>query len=255
VYFAAYCFPHASASPLLVRPVYRSCSHRLLRGRVPFGAERYPRSNPNHFSTGCISAHYTGGSDKFKQLLHSARRYGPSSFSVFPQRGSDNGSLSRAFRAGILRGMKNALSSFCCLSAALNALVLWQGCGRNPSDMDDACPTVGAADGVATVSYVNDVVPLLIATKCLTTACHGGVVPSSRYDLRTYASSFMLGDDARRIGVCEIVPGDPERSFLIEKLRSADPRVGLQMPLEREPLTEAQIAVIEAWIREGAQDN
>ncbi len=150
--------------------------------------------------------------------------------------------------------MKNVFASFFRASAALGVLVLLHGCGPSPSD-GDSCPTGGTADGVATVSYVNDVVPLLIETKCLTTACHGGVVPSSRFDLRTYASSFIAGDDARRIGVCEIVPGDPERSFLIEKLRSMDPRVGLQMPLERDPLTEEEITIIETWIREGAQDN
>jgi len=73
--------------------------------------------------------------------------------------------------------------------------------------------------------------------------------------LRTYSASFTAGDDAERIGACEIVPGDPENSFLFEKLQSADPRVGLQMPLEGDPLTNEELALIETWIREGAQNN
>lgn len=107
----------------------------------------------------------------------------------------------------------------------------------------------------ATVSYANDILPLFTAAGCLSSACHGGTFPSSRYDLRTYSATFVSGDDADRIGVCEIVPGDPESSFLFEKLQSSDPRVGLQMPLEREPLSAEEIALIETWIREGAQDN
>lgn len=159
-------------------------------------------------------------------------------------------------RIGIsyLARMKTVFLSRAFLAGVLFAFLGAQGCNPSPPG-DGECPTEGTVGGAATVSYASDVVPLLIETKCLTTACHGGIVPSSRFDLRTYASSFVAGDDAQRIGVCEIVPGDPERSFIIEKLRSEDPRVGLQMPLEREPLTEAQIAIIETWIREGAQNN
>jgi hypothetical protein len=90
---------------------------------------------------------------------------------------------------------------------------------------------------------------------CLSSACHGGTFPSSRYDLRTYASSFIPGDLARRIGACAILPGDPDHSFMVEKLRSDDPRAGLRMPLEHDPLTEAEIQLIETWILEGAADN
>jgi len=94
-----------------------------------------------------------------------------------------------------------------------------------------------------------------MTTGCLNSTCHGGTFPASQYDMRTYAALFVAGDDADRIGACEIVPGDAASSFLIEKLRSSNPRVGLQMPLEREPLTEEEIVLIETWIDEGAQDN
>lgn len=65
----------------------------------------------------------------------------------------------------------------------------------------------------------------------------------------------MAGDEANQLNVCVISRGNPDESFLIEKLRSENPRLGLQMPLEREVLTEEEIALIETWIEEGAQDN
>jgi hypothetical protein len=47
-----------------------------------------------------------------------------------------------------------------------------------------------------------------------------------------------------------VVPGDPEASFLVDKLRNRD--VSTQMPLGAEPLAEEEIALIEAWISDGA---
>ena len=51
-----------------------------------------------------------------------------------------------------------------------------------------------------------------------------------------------------------IEPGDPDSSFLLEKVR-ATPRFGRQMPLWHDPVTEDELATIERWIAEGALDN
>ncbi len=134
-------------------------------------------------------------------------------------------------------------------------LVLLPACDSGTGGGSEVSCSPKASNTIATVSCSNDIVPMFQAAGCLTSACHGGEFPSSSYDLRTYESWFVSGADARRIGACEIVPGDPENSFLLEKLRSDNPRVGLQMPLERDPLTEEEIALVETWIREGAQDN
>lgn len=149
--------------------------------------------------------------------------------------------------------MKRVFIRSAVVLSTVTSCIILQACTGGP--IGNECPTSGTAGNASTVSYANDIVPLFIETNCLSTACHGGIVPSSRFDLRTYESTFIAGDDARQIGACEITPGDPDNSFLMEKLRSADPRVGLQMPLEREPLTAAQLAIIETWIREGAQNN
>lgn len=137
----------------------------------------------------------------------------------------------------------------------LAVIMLLPGCSGVPPVQSDSCSTT-SSDGPATVSYTADIIPLFTAGGCLSSACHSGPFPSSGYDLRTHATGFQSGDVARRISMCAIVPGDPENSFLIEKLRSDDPvGGGYRMPMEREPLTEEEITMIETWIREGAQNN
>lgn len=143
-------------------------------------------------------------------------------------------------------------TSFTALSLLIGAALL-AGCPSGAPSADSCAPV--SMIGPTTVSYANQIVPLFMSAGCLSSACHGGTFPASGFDLRSYATSFVMGDNARRINACEISPGHPENSFLIEKLRSSDPRQGLQMPLDGELLTEAQISLIETWINEGAQDN
>jgi len=125
---------------------------------------------------------------------------------------------------------------------------------ENAND-DGACPT-GTVGGETTVSYQADVFPLLQTAGCMTSGCHGGLFPSSLYDLTTYERTFGPGEQAQMLGVCNVVPGDPDASFLIEKLVDDTPRGGGdRMPLLRTPLPDADIELIRTWTREGAQDN
>ena len=51
-------------------------------------------------------------------------------------------------------------------------------------------------------------------------------------------------------------PGDPERSYLILKLRGDPTIAGARMPFDGPPyLTSEQIEGIAAWIRAGAPNN
>jgi hypothetical protein len=53
-----------------------------------------------------------------------------------------------------------------------------------------------------------------------------------------------------------VVPGDPEGSFLVAKLRGhLETADGDPMPLRNPPLPEEVIQAIEQWIAEGAQNN
>ncbi|MBK8271291.1 MAG: hypothetical protein IPK83_24415 [Planctomycetes bacterium] len=124
----------------------------------------------------------------------------------------------------------------------------------NSNAVDPRCPPPPIDLTGTTISYVNDVRPILQANGCLSGGCHGGTFPSNGYSLRDYNPSFGPGDDAEALGICAIVPGDAGASFMIEKLRD-NPRQGARMPLLREALSETEIGIIETWINEGAQNN
>ena len=49
-----------------------------------------------------------------------------------------------------------------------------------------------------------------------------------------------------------IVPGNPERSFLFEKLKSRAPSLGEQMPQARPPLDAFALELVRRWIADGA---
>lgn len=100
-----------------------------------------------------------------------------------------------------------------------------------------ATPTPG-------VSFLLDVQPVFNA-RCISLFCHatGGLSPMSLEPGRSYTSIKPL-----------IVPGRSLDSFLYQRLTTSS--VGLpQMPLNRTPLSAADLGLIKNWIDNGALDN
>ncbi len=92
--------------------------------------------------------------------------------------------------------------------------------------------TAHGADAVLT--FEKDVRPIL-KTHC--THCHGEEEkPKGKLDLRL-----------RRFMDKVVVAGDPAKSKLVEMIRSGE------MPEKGKPLAEAELAVIEKWIAQGAK--
>ena len=95
--------------------------------------------------------------------------------------------------------------------------------------------------GLATVSFRDDVSPLLRKDCGL---CHGGRVG-------LYVDSYdtlMAGSSRGKV----IAPGDPAKSTLLQRITGV---VQPRMPLNRPPMSEKEMAVIETWILEGAANN
>jgi hypothetical protein len=80
--------------------------------------------------------------------------------------------------------------------------------------------------------------------------CHNGQfepnmsTPSLFYEYVVRRPALEKPDHLR------VVPGDPDTSFLVDKLRNRD--VSTQMPLGAEPLAPEELAMMEDWIRNGA---
>lgn len=105
-------------------------------------------------------------------------------------------------------------------------------------------PQAEASAETATVSFLNDVAPILVG-RCV--GCHNAEKAESDYNMATFAAltkGGMVGEGFT------VVPGEPGESYFVELLHpEADPRMPYK---EDEPLPAEQITLIERWITEGA---
>lgn len=125
-------------------------------------------------------------------------------------------------------------------------------CGSGSSCEDSVC----VCEPEAAASFSRDVLPILGAS-CGGSDCHTGGEPLSELDLspaRAYAE--LVG--AAAVG-CEegtlVVPGNPDQSYLIDKLTGGELCRGKRMPLFADPLPDAAIAQFVGWICAGALDD
>ncbi|MEQ1859984.1 MAG: DUF1553 domain-containing protein [Chthoniobacteraceae bacterium] len=106
----------------------------------------------------------------------------------------------------------------------------------------EAALALNAAPSGDSGAFRKDILPIL-QDNCF--RCHGeknkgGLKLNSR-------EAALRGGDSE---IPSIVPGKPDASELLVRLRTADE--DLVMPPSGEPLSKAQIATLEAWIRDGA---
>ena len=170
-------------------------------------------------------------------------------------------------------GVWNPIRRLLGLGGALSLVVLlWaSGCGvsQNPNDsIIDSAPggdpdPPGAAlrcipqvgDGTSSVSYSQDILPMLAQGGCLSSGCHGGNNVSSGYTLDTYEGLFGPGEQAGILNMCNVVAGDPEACYLLHKLNEALPLIGVRMPNTGLWLSDEHYQLLQTWIIDGAPNN
>ncbi len=108
-----------------------------------------------------------------------------------------------------------------------------------------ACAIEGTAaaepDG-SKIDFNRDIKPIL-AAHCY--RCHGPDEASRQAELR-------LDDRQQAVAKSAIVPQHPDRSLMVERIHSSDPDTVMPPPEHKRPLNNAQKALLEAWIRMGA---
>ncbi len=104
--------------------------------------------------------------------------------------------------------------------------------------------TVGAVALAAPVDFTHDVQPIL-ARRCY--QCHAG----DKVEGDLHLDSREGGIKGGKSGRAAIVPGSPGASELVRLIKGADPR--RTMPPKNGALEPQQIAVLEAWIAQGAK--
>ncbi len=95
----------------------------------------------------------------------------------------------------------------------------------------------------AEIDFDEDILPLL-EDYCMD--CHGP--DKQKSDFRTDRRVALL--KGGNSGLPALVPGHPEKSFLLELIKSKDPEE--RMPPKGDPMFDDEIALIEEWIKEGA---
>jgi WD40 repeat protein len=98
------------------------------------------------------------------------------------------------------------------------------------------------------VSYYRDVRRIL-QQRCQ--GCHQPAKPLGGYVMTEYASLLKAGDH----GKPGVVPGQPDKSLVVEQITSKDGGKTAVMPKNNDPIPAAEVATITKWIAEGAKDD
>lgn len=132
------------------------------------------------------------------------------------------------------------------------AAALAAGCAGEGVPTDGGGPQVPAASFGQVQREVFD-------RSCTSAACHNSSTRAGGLSLATGESyDALVGIEpdnavARTGGHLRVAPSESERSFLLRKLRAdLQPGEGDPMPLGAAQLSEETIAMIEAWIEDGA---
>lgn len=93
------------------------------------------------------------------------------------------------------------------------------------------------------ISFTKDVYPIL---KAHCTGCHHPGKAKGQLDLSTFAALKKGGKKA-----AGFIAGDPAGSLLVKMIKGPEP----EMPEDADPLKPEQVAIIEAWVKQGAIDD
>lgn len=132
-------------------------------------------------------------------------------------------------------------------------LLFAAGCGTVKS------PTEPLSDpGTGTALAFSRIQAQIFTPTCAKAGCHASSSAEAGLVLEAgQAYGNLVGrPSSQRSDLARVQPGDPERSYLILKLRGDPSITGLRMPQDGPPfLTSEQIDGIAAWIRAGAPNN
>lgn len=137
------------------------------------------------------------------------------------------------------------------LFGALSFAIGAGACASSP-----AAPT-SAASGASTAPTLTQIQTQIFDPGC--SSCHTDVgrTPSSGLNLKAgSAFSNLVGVSSVGLaGAVRVIAGNPNSSYLVQKLEGAANIAGVQMPRVGAPLTAAQIKMIRDWITAGALNN
>lgn len=138
------------------------------------------------------------------------------------------------------------------LAVALAVPLLFFACGTVKSPSEPPAPEPPSAAYTFTRIQTEIFSPI-----CAQAGCHDSATASGGQVLEAgVAYSNIVGVRSTEVSTLNrIEPGDPERSYMVKKLRGDADIVGARMPLVGGPLSQSQIDGIIGWVRAGAPNN
>ncbi len=130
----------------------------------------------------------------------------------------------------------------------LVAALLWAGCGG-----DDSTMGTDESEGRRTEATLAEV-SQVFAVSCALSGCHSGGEPQAGLSLEGDFAARIVGvASGQRPDLKLVDPGNPNKSYLLIKVRGDDEIVSQQMP-PGNPLPAEQVEIIRAWIASGAKE-
>jgi hypothetical protein len=139
-------------------------------------------------------------------------------------------------------------------AAALALSVCLAACGTVKSPTEPVDPGPGGPGAAFSFSRIQ---AEIFSQSCAKSDCHDAATAQNGLILeagRSYA--LLVNHPALGSSLLRVAPGDPERSYLIKKLRGDPDITGARMPFDGPPyLTPEQIEGIAGWILRGAPND
>lgn len=116
-----------------------------------------------------------------------------------------------------------------------------------------------APAAVAPAEPTFELVASRVLSTCTTRSCHGGVgrkgdlVLTGDQAYQNLVNVPASNEAAKAAGKLRVVPGQPDASFLMQKLTAPAPGEGERMPLVGGVLPAEDLALVRAWIEAGAK--
>lgn len=124
-------------------------------------------------------------------------------------------------------------------------------CGSRPPGDGDA---VGAPEEGGEAIEAFEPVAALFESTCATAACHAAARGAGQLVLSPDVArdNLVHAPSSQQDGATLVVPGDPDGSYLMAKLRGDEGIRGARMPIGRSPLADEEMAIIADWIAASA---
>ncbi len=149
----------------------------------------------------------------------------------------------------MLHNKIQTITVYCALAALVSLANLLSGCsGSRGTTGNSIEPTLSSIQ------------TNIFNKSCATSGCHdagtkrGGLAldPVSAYGGLINAEPH--NPSAKAAGMQRVVPGDPDKSYLLSKLVAPGSGQGKLMPIGASPLSDEEIEAIRTWIANGASE-